>query len=148
MLVKAKKFLDSVSSGSNQAGYGYRTAGDRPLGGSLTAVGLLCRYYESGWGPNNPGMIEGVKAIMNRPPRKAYYDMYYYYYATQVVHFFEGKSWKTWNEGETPGTGMRDMLIGLQVVKGERGQVRQLGRRPGEHRPVTAAASARPACAC
>jgi len=116
VIKKANKFLDLVSTGSNKDKYGYRdSAGARP-GTSLTAVGLLCRYYEDGWGPNNPGMIDGVKGLMNRPPRPGSMDMYYYYYATQVVHFFEGKSWKVWNEGEAAGTGMRDLLLKAQDV--------------------------------
>lgn len=113
---KANQFLDFVSAGSNKDRYGYRDNAGAAPGTARSAVGLLCRYYEDGWGPNHPGMIDGVKGLMNRPPRKGALDMYYYYYATQVVHFFEGKSWKIWNEGETPGNGMRDILISMQDV--------------------------------
>ncbi len=111
ILDRAKSFLDKVSGGSLKATYGYRDGPGGP-GTSLTAVGLLCRYYESGWGPNNPGMAEGVKGLMTKPPRKAFFDMYYYYYATQVVHFYETDFWhKQWNPT------MRDMLIELQAKK-------------------------------
>lgn len=116
VIKKANQFLDAVSTGSNKDRYGYRDSAGAAPGTARTAVGLLCRYYEDGWGPNNPGMIDGVKGLMNRPPRKGTMDMYYYYYATQVVHFFEGKSWKIWNEGETAGNGMRDLLINAQDV--------------------------------
>ena len=49
-------------------------------------------------------------------------NLYYYYYATQVVHFFEGEEWKTWNEGkkQADGTrkgGMRDWLVSTQDKK-------------------------------
>ena len=83
-----------------------------------TAVGLLCRYYISKWGPGHAGMARGVEGLGKRPPAKAPAtpDMYYYYYATQVVHFHEGEVWhKDWNPK------MRDLLIDLQVSnKGEK----------------------------
>jgi len=105
---RARSFLDSVAEGSNKAKYGYRTPKGTP---TLTAVGLLCRYYLDGWGPNNPGMADGVdylrKSIM--PGKGKRFDMYYYYYASQVMHFHDGAIWKEWNEL------MREWLIDLQV---------------------------------
>jgi hypothetical protein len=125
---KAVEFLNKVSAGSLKAMYGYRDAAGAAPGTALTAVGLLCRYYVDGWGPDNAAMAEGVQGLLQRnPPRfgnKVLGNMYYYYYATQVVHFFEGEAWKTWNEGpKDPQTGkrtggMRDWLINLQVTKG------------------------------
>lgn len=56
---KAVDFLNKVSSGSLKAQYGYNQPTGRP-GTALTAVGLLCRYYVDGWGPNNAGMAEGT----------------------------------------------------------------------------------------
>ncbi|OWK36019.1 hypothetical protein FRUB_08582 [Fimbriiglobus ruber] len=104
---KASKFLDSVQTGSGSQ-YGYNSPGATP---TLTAVGLLCRYYANGWGPNNPGMAKGVGYLLNTwKPTPARMDMYYYYYATQVLHFFEGAEWhRDWNPA------MRDMLVKLQV---------------------------------
>jgi hypothetical protein len=142
---KAMKFLDEVSSGSRKAVYGYATKGGAP-GTSLTAVGLLCRYYMDGWGPGNAGMAEGVPGLFGTPKPGAkdgepqtnrqrapktlaqakangtMPDMYYYYYATQVVHFFEGPEWKEWNEGPKGENGarlggMRDWLVELQNKK-------------------------------
>jgi hypothetical protein len=118
----AMKFLDDVSGGSRKATYGY-TSGPGAPGTALTAVGLLCRYYSSGWGPNNAGMIEGVEGLSKRGPLfgRPLGDMYYYYYATQVVHFYGDDKWKDWNEGPlTNGKrtgGMRDWLVNLQIVK-------------------------------
>jgi len=141
----AVKFLDSVSSGSRKAVYGYAGPGGGP-GTSLTAVGLLCRYYIDGWGPGNGGMAEGVQGLFGtakpgakpdepqtdraRAPKTSAQvkaapimpELYYYYYATQVVHFFEGNEWKEWNEGPKDATGkraggMRDWLIDVQNVK-------------------------------
>lgn len=82
-------------------------------GSSLTAVGLLCRYYVDGWGPNHPGMTDGVSGLAKHPPLgkgNAVSNMYYYYYATQVLHYVDGDQWKKdWNPK------MRDMLIAKQV---------------------------------
>jgi hypothetical protein len=124
---KAVEFLNKVGAGSRKAMYGYRDPGGAAPGTALTAVGLLCRYYVDGWGPDNAAMAEGVQGLLQRnPPQfksKVLGNMYYYYYATQVVHFFEGEAWKTWNEGpKDPQTGkrtggMRDWLINLQVTK-------------------------------
>ncbi len=122
IIKKSIDFLNKVSAGSRKAAYGYKSPADARPGTALTAVGLLCRYYIDGWGPNNGGMSEGVEGLMKRNPQKgAQFDMYFYYYATQVVHFFEGPEWKIWNEGPVvngvPQGGMRDWLIGLQLKK-------------------------------
>lgn len=123
----AIRFLNLASKGSRKSMYGYTDNSGAQPGTALTAVGLLCRYYIDGWGPDNGGMAEGVQGLMKRAPNpdgtaKAVPDMYFYYYATQVVHFFEGEEWKQWNEGtkQKDGTrkgGMRDLLIATQVTK-------------------------------
>ncbi len=125
---KAIKFLNAAGAGSRKSMYGYNDNTDAKPATALTAVGLLCRYYIDGWGPDNGGMAEGVGGLMRRAPNvngqtKSVPDMYYYYYATQVVHFFEGDEWKLWNEGakqpdNTRKGGMRDLLIELQNKKG------------------------------
>jgi hypothetical protein len=142
----AEKFLDKVSSGgSRKPFYGYTSAAEARGGTSMTAVGLLSRYYASGWGPNNGGFSEGAISLFGNPlpdpkpgqpltdrrrapkthdqvgkDKKTPADMYYYYYATQVVHFFEGPEWKEWNEGPLEGGkrigGMRDWLVKSQVM--------------------------------
>ncbi len=124
---KAIDFLNLAGAGSRKAMYGYSDNTGAAPGTSLTAVGLLSRYYIDGWGPDNAGMAEGVTGLMKRAPVKptvpgAVPDMYFYYYATQVVHFFEGDEWKTWNEGPKGADGirkggMRDWLISLQNKK-------------------------------
>ncbi len=110
---RCRKFLDSVATGSNKGEYGYSSPSATK---TMTPVGLLCRYYVDGWGPNNPGMAAGVGAILKgQLPTKAYTNIYYYYYATQVMHFFEGKEWyETWNPA------MRDMLISTQTGQGKK----------------------------
>ena len=121
-ITDAIKFLDRVSSGSRKAVYGYTGPNGAPAT-PLTAVGLLCRYYISKWGPGNAGLAEGVEGLMKRSPTKAPArpEMYYYYYATQVVHFADGPEWKDWNEGPNKGGkregGMRDWLVNIQEKK-------------------------------
>jgi hypothetical protein len=109
VLTKAMKFLDSVASGATKSMYGYKRAGDPTP--TRTAIGLLCRYYLNGWGPNHPGLRDGVAYLMRTHPPTAEkgYDMYYYYYATQIIHFHEGDAWsKDWNPK------MRDFLLAKQ----------------------------------
>jgi hypothetical protein len=106
----ARKFLDKVASGANKSLYGYTNPGASP---SMTAVGLLCRAYLDGWGPNHPGMASGVEYLLKAPPGSKP-DIYYYYYATQVVHFYDGPAWhRDWNPK------MRDHLIAAQVPQGK-----------------------------
>ena len=108
VLKRAMEFLDKVASGSLKATYGYTSPGSSK---TLTPVGLLCRYYIDGWGPQNPSFQAGVEFIMKAqmPKDEAEFNMYYYYYATQVLHFNEGDQWhKEWNPR------MRDLLIKLQ----------------------------------
>ncbi len=128
VIKKTNSFLDEVSGGSRKATYGYASGPGAP-GTALTAVGLLCRYYFSGWGPANGGMAEGVEGLMKNGPKpgtkaspRPLGNLYYYYYATQVVHFYGGKDWRDWNEGPLVNGkrtgGMRDWLVWLQVAAG------------------------------
>ncbi|MCE9529926.1 MAG: terpene cyclase/mutase family protein [Planctomycetes bacterium] len=95
VLDKAIEFLESTS-GDSGATYGYRAKG---ASHTLSAVGLLCRQYISGWTNRNPFLGRGVDFLWTKfPPREDAFDMYYYYYATQVMHFYEGQVWhRDWN---------------------------------------------------
>ncbi len=123
VIKQAMKFLDSVAGGQNKATYGYADKGLAAPATSLTAIGLLCRYYVDGWRPETAGFAEGSKGLMKRAPAatqtRPQLDLYYYYYATQVVRYYGGEEWKTWNEGTLKGDtrkgGMADWLIDLQV---------------------------------
>lgn len=117
VLTKANQFLDSVAAGPNKSEYGYRDAINVKPTSALTAVGLLCRHDIAGWGKDHAGMIDGVKGLLERTPRKDNLDAYHLYYATQVMFLFGGESWKRWNEGASPGTGTRDVLIKAQSLK-------------------------------
>jgi hypothetical protein len=127
VIKKAVKFLDYVgtSPGKGQAKsiYGYTSPGGEPTT-SLTAIGLLCRYYISGWRAEDEGFSAGSKALMKRAPSTTALtnrdlDLYFYYYSTQVVRYYGGEEWKTWNEGAKKADGTRkggvaEWLIGLQ----------------------------------
>ena len=126
VIAKAVKFLDYVGKGNAQEGksrYGYTTPDGAEPGTSLTAIGLLCRYYVSDWRAENAGFAVGTKGLVKRAPSATAtppeLDLYYYYYATQVVRYHGGEEWKTWNEGakQPDGTrkgGVPEWLISLQ----------------------------------
>ena len=111
VIEKASKFLDSVASGPQNSRFGYRDRG--ASGAPLTAVGLLSRYYADRWTSTNPAMAAGVKYLLESQPGSGEFNMYYLYYATQVLHFFEGPEWQTWN------VKMRDLLVAKQVKPGK-----------------------------
>jgi hypothetical protein len=76
------------------------------------------------WGPDTPDFAKGAKGLMSRAvipnQRNQQLDLYYYYYATQVVRFYGGEEWKTWNEGPkgpdgTRRGGLPDVLLAQQV---------------------------------
>lgn len=124
VLKNASKFLDFVSAGEEKAMYGYADNKAAHPGNALTASGLLSRSSIDAWGPKHPGMIEGVTGLLKNSPvgKGQIKNLYYYYYATQVVHFFDGEEWKTWNLGSKAADGsrkegMRDWLVSEQVQK-------------------------------
>jgi hypothetical protein len=104
---KAVVYLDSCMNEKTK-GYGYV---DKNGTETMTAVGLLCRQYLQGWGPQKLEMIEGVKNYLTPklPSSKSLQkNVYFYYYATQVMHHYGGEAWTKWNAG------MRDGLISTQ----------------------------------
>lgn len=89
----AMKYLDTV-----QKGDGYAYVADSGATYTMSAVGLLGRYFLQNWGPNNLSYINGIQNhIKTMPPGKTK-NMYYYYYATQVMYQYGGKDWKDWNK--------------------------------------------------
>jgi hypothetical protein len=123
VIKRAIGFLDYSGTGPGKSMYGY-TGPNLNTGAatSLTAIGLLMRYYIDGWRAGTRGFDEGVKGLMSRAPspeKRPEFDMYYYYYATQVVRFYGKDQWTTWNEGSKGADGKRkggvqDWLISLQ----------------------------------
>jgi hypothetical protein len=122
VIQKAIKFLNAVSPGQTKSTYGYMFPNEAQAGTARTAIGLLCRYYIDGWRSDTAGFAQGTKGLARlavTPPTRQL-DMYYYYYATQVVRFYGGEEWKTWNEGPMGSDGKRkgglpDVLLALQV---------------------------------
>ncbi len=102
-LRRADRFLDGLVSPTE--GYGYTDRGATP---TMSAVGLLCRQFLHGWGPQNPRLIQGINTNLKPVPPGAKKDAYYHYYATQVMYHFGGDAWKAWN-GK-----MRELLIQAQ----------------------------------
>jgi hypothetical protein len=85
VIEKAIKFLNFVSPGQTKSTYGYSQPAGAAHATSLTAIGLLCRYYVDNWRSETPAFAEGAKGLMRRAPTRQgrnQVDLYYYYYAT------------------------------------------------------------------
>lgn len=130
-------FLDKLAVGEKKSAYGYDSASGS-AGTTMTAVGLYCRHYASGWGADELGMREGL--LQRRPDAKSI-DLYHVYYVTLLTHAVAGEPWKTWYEGPLVNgarkDGLRDILVGLQVTEdgAERGswklEARHIGKNCG-----------------
>src|SRR5262249_52126282 len=81
-----------------------------------------------GWRADNEAFAQGSKGLMRLAiagrSGGQLRDLYYYYYATQVVRFYGGDEWRTWNEGPMDKSdpdgkkrtgGMPDWLLSLQL---------------------------------
>lgn len=118
----AVAFIGSLSAGRRKAEYGTTDSTDAKPGTLATATGLWCRYHFDAWGPNHPGLIEGVSGLSKNAPSQNNRDPLYLYYGTWNVARFEGEAWKDWNEGPkvADGTrkgGARDLLTSAQIKK-------------------------------
>ncbi len=109
VLYRVSEFLDTVQD-YDGAAYSYQPR--RAPSEAMTAEGLLCRQY-LGWPHSHPALQRGVDAMANdynfdidQP------DFYYWYYATQVLHHYGGKEWKSWN------LRMREQLPAMQIKRG------------------------------
>ncbi len=109
-LARAINFLDSVETDRVGGTYSYMPGRGRSH--VMTAEALLCRQY-LGWPRDHEGMKVGVRFLVDEHlPRAEKPDAYYWYYATQVLHHYGGKDWRTWNAK------MRDVLLDTQIKKG------------------------------
>ncbi len=104
----AIEFLNSTHVRASD-GYGYLPNSGATA--TMSAVGLLGRYFLQNWGPNNLSFIQGIQKNI-QPTQPTASNMYYQYYATQVMYQFGGNDWKAWN-GK-----MRDILLKSQKNDG------------------------------
>jgi hypothetical protein len=124
VIKRALTFLDSVSAGTRKSMYGIANNSDAKPGTVSTATGLWCRYLIDRWGPNHPGMIDGVAGLLKHPPNATNHDPLYFYYATWVLARYGGDGWELWNEGPADAAGLRnggvrDLLTGTQLRRDE-----------------------------
>jgi len=109
-LERAGSFLDRVKRDQLGGRYSYQPGGGPT--DAMTAEALLCRRY-LGWGKDHPGMVDGVKFLLEEhPPDAKRPNIYYWYYATQVMRHFGGPRWEKWNEK------MRSAVLSLQEQHG------------------------------
>jgi hypothetical protein len=107
---RAARFLDTVRGGRRGGYFSYQPWQDASP--AMTAEGLLCRQY-LGWHQDNPGLREGINALVQTfLPDKRRPNVYYWYYATQVIHHVGGEPWKRWNAA------VREALLALQESEG------------------------------
>jgi hypothetical protein len=64
----------------------------------------------TGWEQDQPGMVTGVRRLLQT--KQAGKGMYFYYYATQVLHHYGGSDWREWN------TWFRNYLVKQQRRQG------------------------------
>jgi hypothetical protein len=116
-LTRAARFIDSCAAGPEDAKmsrYSYQPDGEAKV--SVTAASLLTRQY-LGWKKDMPGLVAGVKWIMEHLPPESGTSLgeaYFYYYATQVLHHMEGPEFDLWNSR------MREHLIRTQEKQGHK----------------------------
>ena len=73
----------------------------REVSKTMTAVGLLMRFYASGWRRDNQDLLRGADYLLEHPPAngtvaRPQRDTYYWYYATQVMFHVGGERWQRW----------------------------------------------------
>jgi hypothetical protein len=111
----AKRFLATVARGKYNGLSSYTPAAEHGSFGeenaTMTSVALLLYQYME-IPPRHPMMIEGVKYLLQNPPKLEESDIYYWYYATQVMHNLPGRDWDAWNRQ------MRRLLLQTQVQQG------------------------------
>jgi hypothetical protein len=126
----ASKFLDSVANGDKKSQFGSTTNKNAAPGTTLTATGLLARYYTGEWNPKHDSMIDGVSGLLKNPPSEKNADPLYLFQATRAVYFGGSPDdWETWNAGTKDNTGtrkngFRDLLTKSQEKEslGDRGR--------------------------
>lgn len=90
----ARRFLHSVSSGTNQGLASYRP-GERPTR-TMTAEALLCRILLGDH--REPQVREALGFVLQELPRSQSENHYYWYYGTLALFQSQGDGWPVWND--------------------------------------------------
>lgn len=91
---RARKFLRSVSSGSDAGLASYRS-GERPSR-TMTAEALFCRVLLDDSQPAQAR--EALRFVAQEPPGVGPDNHYYWYYGTLAQFQMQSDSWRIWNE--------------------------------------------------
>lgn len=90
---RARKYMDTVSSGKHGGLYAYTGGGPNR---AMTASGMFCRQLDL-VPPTDPRMPEGAE-YLGRHMLQQNPNYYYMYYATLALYQHQGSVWKEWNE--------------------------------------------------
>jgi len=91
----ARRYLDSVSSGSYGGLAAYRPA-EQPSR-AMTAEALVCRQF-LGMAPDHPLAREAGDYLLGQLPGEGKPNLYYWYYATLGTYQLQGPYWQRWNQ--------------------------------------------------
>lgn len=90
----ARRFVESVSSGSSRGLASYRP-GERPSR-TMTAEALVCRILLDDI--QDPQVTEALGFVMQEPPRSQSENHYYWYYGTLALFQTQSQGWPVWND--------------------------------------------------
>ena len=90
---RARKYMDTVSSGKHGGLYAYTGGGPNR---AMTASGMFCRQLDL-VPPTDPRMPEGAE-YLGRHMLQKNPNYYYMYYATLALYQHQGPIWTEWNE--------------------------------------------------
>jgi hypothetical protein len=105
----AKRWLDSVSKGSQHGLFSYQPYKEATP--TMTAIGMLSWQY-LGMRQDDPAMVEGKHYLLEHLPDNGERNTYYWYYGTQAMHNMISPSWDAWNRK------MRKALVESQCREG------------------------------
>ena len=104
---RARKYMDTVSSGKHGGLYAYTGGGPNR---AMTASGMFCRQLDL-VPPTDPRMPEGAE-YLGRHMLQQNPNYYYMYYATLALYQHQGSIWQDWNES------LKDILPRVQNKTG------------------------------
>ncbi len=107
---KARKYLESVSSGTGGGRYSYQ--GRRNATVTMTAEAMFCQQI-MGMRPSDPRMADSVSMIKINLPQGQKPNFYYWYYGCLSMFQHQGPVWELWNKQ------MKKSLLEMQVKKAD-----------------------------